>query len=69
MDKKTAIALSGLVAREYPDGAYEFLRCQLGEFERKKVQLSAYRVVEEKVFHLLAYGKTWEEALEMLEKR
>ena len=68
MNKKDAESMTGLPCREYPDATQEFMRCQIGTNIPVKVQTSAFRTVSDVVFHLLAFGRNWDEALDMLER-
>ena len=65
MDAKEARQLSNLNAREFPEATYDFLKCQLGNYKNTLVQTSPYRSVTERVFHLVAYGSTWDAAIDM----
>ena len=61
--------MTGLVCREYPEATIDWLRCQIGEYEAVKIQTSAFRLMNDKVFRLRASGATWEEAVDLLERR
>lgn|GEM_PF-4712253 len=69
MDINTAESLTRLQGRAYPDAKHDFLRCQLGHTESKKVQTSAFRSIVVPVYHLIACGRTWDEAVEMVERK
>ena len=68
MDKLTASQLTGLTCREFPEATFEFMRCQIGKTVPTMVKLSAYKSVNENVFHLRAYGTNWDEALDMFDR-
>ena len=68
MNRKDAESLTGLSSREFPDGATDYLRCQLGRKESVLVQTSAFRTVPQIIFHLIAFGATWDKAVENWEK-
>ena len=69
MTRKEAERATNLDSRENPDARYEYLRCLLGEKETVMVQTSAWRSVSSPVFRLVAFGETWEDAVEMWEKQ
>lgn len=48
---------------------YEWLRYQIGTEKVVKVQTSPNRWSPETIFTLLAFGSSWEEANDMLDKR
>ena len=60
--------LTGMECREFPQATFEFMRCQIGEYDTVKVKTGRFREVLEKVFHVKAFGKTWDDAIDMLER-
>lgn len=68
MNIEDAKAATMMACREFPDGKYDFLRCQIGEWIPTKVQVSVWKTVMENVFHLIAYGHDWERAVENYDK-
>lgn len=69
MSRKEAESISGLDSRENMAAHYEYLRCLLGLYETVMVQTSAFRTVPQRVFKLISFGSSWENAIEMLEKK
>jgi hypothetical protein len=69
MNALEAEDITGLTARENKGDLHnEWLRCLLGEWEIVCVKTSAFREVPEKVFRLVAFGASWENAVAMWEK-
>ena len=73
----SANKLNDIQRRAMPDATCEFLRCQLGRFvmetRRHRFRSTGGQWVEttymETLFHLLAFGPTWDEAELMLDNK
>ena len=72
MTSDDAAEAAGMSARVIHCERNEWLTCQLGRREVITVDLSkrrdGSRLSQEEVFHLIAYGSTWQRALAMLEE-
>jgi hypothetical protein len=68
---------ANLQPQSFPEAKNEFLRCQLGkrvlETRRMLVRSTGGHTIEHTIpvilFHLIAYGRTWEEATQMALER
>jgi hypothetical protein len=46
---------------------YDWLRCQIGVESRVQVLVGGRKLLPQTIFHLKAWGRSWEEAQAMLE--